>query len=180
MISSRAHLQELIDTYGIAFEKAVARGRGIKQDMVHAKFGQGRVFDAKTAVRIGMADRVGTLTDVLSTSALSSSARGRQAQFANAPATAAAKKRQAEFDRMRLQLLEAGDCDVAKPQRKRAGDGDSDDCGCDCVPCDGGDCDNCDCDSCECEGCGCDSAPAAAKRKAEFARMRHQLAVLAL
>ena len=179
MISSRAHLQELIDTYGIAFEKAVARGRGIKQDMVHAKFGQGRVFDAKTAVWIGMADRVGTLTDC-------SRRQHSRLQHAGARPSlqrlgdGSGKKRQAEFDCMRLQLLEAGDCDVAKPQRKRAGDGVFHDCGCDCVPCDGGDCDNCDCDSCECEGCGCDSAPAAAERKAEFARMRHQLAVLAL
>jgi signal peptide peptidase SppA len=80
--SARAHMQEMADTYGNAFEKAVARGRGIKQDVVHGKFGQGRVFDAKTAVRIGMADRVGTLNDVLSTPALSTSASGRQAQFA--------------------------------------------------------------------------------------------------
>ena len=60
---------------------------------------------------------------------------------------------------------------------KRAGDGDDDDCLCDCVPCDGGDCEGCDCDACECEGCDCESAVAAAKRKAEHARMRHQLAV---
>jgi signal peptide peptidase SppA len=63
--SARAHLQEMVDTYGIAFEKAVARGRNVKQDLVHSKFGQGRVFDAKTAVKIGMADRVGTLAEVL-------------------------------------------------------------------------------------------------------------------
>jgi len=121
--SARAHMQEIVDTYGIAFEKAVARGRGIKQDVVHSKFGQGRIFDAKTAVRIGMADRVGTLTDVLSTPALSTSAPGRQAQFAamrhqlsiaagegyaSAPATAAAKKREAEFARMRHDLVVAG------------------------------------------------------------------------
>lgn len=63
--SAREHMQQIVDTYGIAFEKAVARGRGVKQDEVHGKFGQGRVFDAKTAVRIGMADRVGTLAEVL-------------------------------------------------------------------------------------------------------------------
>jgi capsid assembly protease len=71
--SAREHLQEMVDIYGNAFEKAVARGRGITKADVHKNFGQGRVFDAKTAVRIGMADRVGTLADVLSTFA-----RGRQ------------------------------------------------------------------------------------------------------
>ncbi len=80
--SARAHMQEMVDTYGNAFERAVARGRGIKQEDVHKKFGQGRVFDAKQAVGIGMADRVGTLADVLSTPALSISAHGRQARFA--------------------------------------------------------------------------------------------------
>jgi len=192
---AREHLQELINTYGIAFEKAVARGRGVKQDLVHSKFGQGRVFDAKTAVRIGMADRVGTLADVLSSPALSTSERGRQARFAAMrrqlltagadPATAKKKAREAEFALMRHQLAMAKNGTLAAPNGdiKRAGDGDADDCGCDCVPCDGGDCDNCSCDSCECEGCDCEMATAAAAKKktraAEFTRMRHQLAAAA-
>ena len=53
----------MVDTYGKAFERAVARGRGITQGVVHSKFGQGRVFDAVQAVRIGMADRIGTLNE---------------------------------------------------------------------------------------------------------------------
>jgi signal peptide peptidase SppA len=64
--TARQHLQEMVDTFGGMFEKAVARGRGVSRDEVHSKFGQGRVFDAKTAVKIGMADRVGTLDEVLS------------------------------------------------------------------------------------------------------------------
>ena len=63
--SAQAHLQEMVNTFGGMFEKAVARGRGIKQDEVHNKFGQGRVFDAKQAVKLGMADRVATLDQVL-------------------------------------------------------------------------------------------------------------------
>jgi signal peptide peptidase SppA len=63
--SARAHLQEMVDTFGVMFEKAVARGRGVSRDEVHAKFGQGRVFDAKQAVKLGLADRVGTLDEVL-------------------------------------------------------------------------------------------------------------------
>ena len=62
---ARQHMQDMVDTFGQQFEKAVARGRGIKQDDVHKKFGQGRVFDAKKAVQLGMADRVGTYDDAL-------------------------------------------------------------------------------------------------------------------
>ena len=259
---AREHLQELVDTYGAAFEKAVSRGRGIKQDDVHSKFGQGRVFDAKKAVKLGMADRVGTLDDVFKT--LSTSASGRRAQLS----AVSTPRGRAELARMRHQLWLADqgltiDAAASKTKRvdgedlekeafayrpsdelsdwklpikfstdektkshirnaiarwsstdmpdadekskarsrikaaarkynidvdddslsgratKRAGDGETDDCGCDCVPCDGGDCDNCDCDACECEGCECDSATAAAaKKKArarEFARMRHEI-----
>lgn len=110
---AREHLQDLVTTYGRGFEKAVARGRGLRQDQVHDKFGQGRVFDAKTAVRLGMADRVGTLADVF---ALSTSARGRQAQFSEmrrkliaagggaSRAAAEKKTRELEFARMRHEI----------------------------------------------------------------------------
>jgi capsid assembly protease len=179
---ARDHLQGLVDDYGRAFERAVARGRGITQSAVHSTFGQGRVFTAVQAVKVGMVDRVGTLDDAFATSALSTSS-GRRAQFAAShPATPAAKKARAlRFARMRHELLVAANGAVAAPggDTKRALDGE-DDCGCDCVPCDGGDCDACDCDSCECEGCGCDSAVAKLRAKKaralDFARMRHELA----
>jgi signal peptide peptidase SppA len=63
--SAREHMQEMVDSFGNSFEKAVARGRGVKQDEVQKKFGQGRVFPAAKAVKLGMADRVGTLDDAL-------------------------------------------------------------------------------------------------------------------
>lgn len=93
--SAREHLQEMVDTYGDAFEKTVARGRGLKQDDVHKKFGQGRVFDAKKAVRLGMADRVGTLDDVLAKQGAQRAISGRRADYANVTVVAidaAAKK----------------------------------------------------------------------------------------
>lgn len=62
---ARQHMQDLVDTFGQQFEKAVARGRGVKQEEVHKRFGQGRVYDAKKAVQLGMADRVGTYDDAL-------------------------------------------------------------------------------------------------------------------
>lgn len=72
------HLQEMVNTFGGQFEKAVARGRGVKQDDVHKKFGQGRVFDAQKAVKLGMADRVGTLDDALAKHGAQRSASGRR------------------------------------------------------------------------------------------------------
>jgi signal peptide peptidase SppA len=64
--TAREHLQEMVDTFGGMFEKAVARGRKVSVEEVHKRFGQGRVFDAKAAVKLGMADRVATLDEVLS------------------------------------------------------------------------------------------------------------------
>jgi signal peptide peptidase SppA len=101
--SAREHLQEMVDTFGGMFEKAVARGRGVSRDEVHSKFGQGRVFDAKTAVRIGMADRVGTLDEVLSKyGAVSGSSQARASE--NAPAISA----EVAADARRRQLALAG------------------------------------------------------------------------
>jgi signal peptide peptidase SppA len=62
---ARDHMQQMVDTFGQMFDKAVARGRGMKAEDVHSKFGQGRVFDAKKAVQLGMADKVGTFDDAL-------------------------------------------------------------------------------------------------------------------
>jgi signal peptide peptidase SppA len=177
--SARAHLQEMVDTFGLAFEKAVARGRGVKLEDVQRKFGQGRLFDAKKAVKIGMADRVGTLADALSTAALSTS--DRQARLSAGTSWLSTSARDREFARMRHELALVGanvdpGRSPAKPQKRgerKADDG----CDCDCDPCGDGDCDNCDCDDCACVGCGCEMAAAAAKKRAEFAKMRHQLAV---
>ena len=113
---ARDNLQELVNVYGAAFEKAVARGRGIKQDDVHDKFGQGRMFDAKRAVRLGMADRVGTLSDVFQT--LSTSASGRRAQLS----AVSTPRGRAELARMRHQLWLADQgltIDAAASETKR-------------------------------------------------------------
>ena len=111
---ARKHTQSLVNSYGRAFEAAVARGRGIKQADVHDKFGQGRVFSAKQALNLGMVDRVGTLNDALSS--LSTSSGRHRAQHAAAhrqlrteaggsPVTTPAQRRALEFARMRHELL---------------------------------------------------------------------------
>ena len=47
------------------FVKAVARNRGVPVDQVRNGFGEGRVVGAKEAVKLGMADRIGTLSEAI-------------------------------------------------------------------------------------------------------------------
>lgn len=61
---SRAYLQVSADEYGRQFVEAVASGRGVTTETVMDKFGQGRMFGANEAIRLGMADRIGTLEQV--------------------------------------------------------------------------------------------------------------------
>ena len=63
--SAQAYLQKRADEYGVMFDQAVARGRGVSAARVRAKFGQGLMFGAEEAVKLGMADRVGTLQQTL-------------------------------------------------------------------------------------------------------------------
>lgn len=63
----RAAIQARVDdAYGM-FTKALARQRGVPLDTVRNGFGEGRVVGAREAVRLGMADRVATLDDVIAT-----------------------------------------------------------------------------------------------------------------
>lgn len=66
-LGDEAHqaIQSRIDTYYDAFVGAVAKGRGVKPEAVRGGFGEGRVVGAKEAVKLGMADRIGTLDDTL-------------------------------------------------------------------------------------------------------------------
>jgi capsid assembly protease len=168
--TARAHMQEMVNTFGIAFEKAVARGRGVKQDDVHEKFGQGRLFDAKAAVRLGMADRVATLDDVLGQ--VSGGSRG------------SAAARLQEYARMKrqLEIAAAGGTPGGASARRRSSAADvgdpDDDCNCECAPCEGGNCKACACDDCACDGCACDMATIARRQKAH-ARMKRQLEIAA-
>lgn len=73
--SARADMQEMVDNCGDMFESAVAKGRKTTKANVHATFGQGKVFNAKQAVKIGMADSIGTLDDVLARFGISSNSQ---------------------------------------------------------------------------------------------------------
>ena len=62
---ARAAIQGRVDDYYGQFVAAVARGRGVTAANVRAGYGEGRVVGANEAVRLGMADRVATMTDTL-------------------------------------------------------------------------------------------------------------------
>jgi capsid assembly protease len=60
-----AHVQSRVDDYYAMFVRDVAKGRGVPVATVRDSFGGGRMFGAQEAVRLGMADRVGTLDDTV-------------------------------------------------------------------------------------------------------------------
>jgi signal peptide peptidase SppA len=57
---ARAHFQSVVDDFYGMFVGDVAKGRGVSVADVRGGFGEGRVVQAKQAVKMGMADRVAT------------------------------------------------------------------------------------------------------------------------
>ncbi len=94
---ARAAIQARVDDYYNAFTKSVARGRGVSVADVRGGFGEGRVVGAAEAVRLGMADKVGTLDDAIV----------RAARMARStPAAARAPRADLEMRQRRLRLAE--------------------------------------------------------------------------
>lgn len=60
-----ANVQGRTNAELVNFHRAVAQGRNVSVDRVKSEFGQGRTVSAQRAVELGMADRVGTMSDVL-------------------------------------------------------------------------------------------------------------------
>lgn len=60
-----ASLQDHVNGHYNMFTSAVARNRGISVDAVRNGFGEGRTVMAKQAVKMGMADKMATLDEVL-------------------------------------------------------------------------------------------------------------------
>lgn len=80
----RAHLQSMVDSYGAAFTKAVAKGRGLPVETVRGPaFGEGRMRLAKEAVSAGMADSIGTLEQTIERLARARPAVGMRASTAD-------------------------------------------------------------------------------------------------
>ena len=62
---ARAAMQERINAYYGQFVAAVAKGRGVTENKVRNGFGQGRMVLAQDTVGEGMADKVGTMEQLL-------------------------------------------------------------------------------------------------------------------
>lgn len=63
---ARGHLQERVDHCYGQFVGDVAKGRGVTPKAVRETFGEGRMVVADQAVKLGMADRLGTFEDTIS------------------------------------------------------------------------------------------------------------------
>ncbi|MCW2319192.1 signal peptide peptidase SppA [Rhodoblastus acidophilus] len=72
--ATRADIQADIDRLRLEFANAVGAGRGARFDAAKAMSTEARMFDAQTAVKEGLADRIGSLDSILS---LSGVPRGR-------------------------------------------------------------------------------------------------------
>lgn len=64
--AGRANMQEQVNDVHRQFVSAVAAGRGVSVEHVEAAFGGGKTFLGGRAVALGMADRLGTLDEVVS------------------------------------------------------------------------------------------------------------------
>lgn len=62
---ARASIQENVDEIYNVFVDAVARNRGVESAAVRNGFGEGGVVNARRAVTLGMADRIGTLEETI-------------------------------------------------------------------------------------------------------------------
>jgi signal peptide peptidase SppA len=152
---ARDHLQEMVDSFGQTFEKAVARGRGVKLDEVQKKFGQGRAFTAQKAVKLGLADRVGTLEDALAKHGAAQPAATRASAFV---------------------VVELAGEDPEGTENVND-QGDNDNCECSCSACTEDACDACSCGACSCDGCARGQTTSAHKQAAANRRWL-QLAAL--
>lgn len=62
---AHAYIQEHVDEIYDSFITEVATGRGMSEEVVRRDFGEGKLFSAKTAKKIGMIDDVASIEDVL-------------------------------------------------------------------------------------------------------------------
>ena len=86
---ARATIQANVDAYYRMFTADVARGRGVDGPVVTETFGQGKMLLAADAVRVGMADRVGTLEQTVAGLLGGKPAQTRKRAAALEPALAA-------------------------------------------------------------------------------------------
>lgn len=94
-------MQASVDAYYRMFVDAVARHRGVKPEAVRNGYGEGRTVVAAEAVRVGLADRVGTFDSVLSGLGVSSSPATAPRTEISEPGSIQARQREMEILRLR-------------------------------------------------------------------------------
>lgn len=92
----RAAIQRDVDAIEGVFVADVAAGRGVPEGVVREQFGKGAMVSAPEAVRVGMADRVGTLEGVLSEGSGTSQTRSAGGRTARARAELETRRRSAQ------------------------------------------------------------------------------------
>lgn len=106
---ARAELQRKVDHYYDMFVQGVAVGRGVSTSEVLEKFGQGRMVVAPDAVKLGMADRVATIDQVL----------GELSEGGRTLAVAASAKLTAYFDNPNFGGARFGRPAAVRPSRRQ-------------------------------------------------------------
>ena len=94
---ARDAMQADVDSYGRDFLRDVAAGRRVSIDHVRRDFGEGRMLRGDAAAKVGMADGVATLDDVLRGTARPRSARLDASTLARMPAALANAMRTLEL-----------------------------------------------------------------------------------
>jgi signal peptide peptidase SppA len=79
---ARDYTQSRVDAYYDMFVGRVATGRNVDTDAVRNGFGQGRMVGAGQALKMRMADRIGTMQDTLARFGVTSSTAPRTGAFA--------------------------------------------------------------------------------------------------
>jgi signal peptide peptidase SppA len=126
---AREFLQGQVDSVYSMFVKAVAQQRGVAQAAVRDGMGQGRSLLAADAVKAGLADRTGTLDDVLEKYGVKRAASGSGSR---ASAEASASHIPPSIEGAKQEVP------AAKAPKTQPDDEDGDSaCGCSCGPCEG-------------------------------------------
>jgi signal peptide peptidase SppA len=100
---ARATIQERVDAAYNMMVGSIAQNRGVSAEVIRETYGKGKVFYAADAVKLGIADRIGTLEDVLA----ELGAKLRSAAASDRPASFISKEK-GEMDKILQAMIEAG------------------------------------------------------------------------
>jgi hypothetical protein len=177
--AARAELQGKVDDFYQMFVKSVAASRRDSQSNVKAGYGQGRCVTAPDAIRMNLADRIGTLDDVLlrlgvARPGMSTGGAGQKLAASARDVRPSLQRRKMELDLMEMGLA----CGKNRAAALRTNPDDDDNfCGCDCEACKactgtgGPKADDVSC-ICGCEACkACENRPGAARLSAQGVRL---------